>query len=254
VAKACTPRATSRTGKRVSPEDLALNTLRLSAFAGYPHRKGKVNDNRLLTGNRRGKAPAPSKWGRVMLGKPLAAAITLALLFCGATVGLESVGLLFHTGVPDPQQRVEAFVARLEADLSPVDLPTEPVEIPPEVAHDARERDAERPTVAEVADLPEDPEPDAHGGGRLAAAFGSPVPARPETAVQPDEGAASLPDEPQGPAASVPAPLPAVHASSAEPTGEQAAPRVSGARRATPPRGPVGYAAFGWPVLDWLTL
>jgi hypothetical protein len=198
-----------------------------------------------------------------MLGKPLAAAIALALLFCGATVSLESVGLLFHAGVPDPQQRVEAFVARLEADLSPVDLPTEPVEIPIEVAHDQRERDAERATVAEptpngagltgVAELPEGTEPGARGDGRLAAHFGSPVPARPETAVPPGAGPPSAPDEPQGSAASVPAPLPTAHAYSPEPAVAQAAPRAIGARRAMPPRGSVGYAAFGWPVLDWLS-
>jgi hypothetical protein len=199
-----------------------------------------------------------------MLGKALAAAITLALLFCGATIGLESVGLLFRAGVPDPQQRVDAFVARLEADLSPVDLPTEPVEVPRELAHDVRDREDERATVAEpapngagveeeLAEVPERPEPDAHGVGRLAAVFGSPILDRPETAVQPGERLTSAPSEPHEPAAPVPAPHPAVHASSPEPAVEQGALRLTGGRRATPP-GPVGYAAFGWPVLDWLSL
>ena len=50
-----------------------------------------------------------------MLRRPLAAAVALALLFFGAMISLEAIGVLFHTAVPDPQQRIDAFVARLEA-------------------------------------------------------------------------------------------------------------------------------------------
>lgn len=201
-----------------------------------------------------------------MLRMPLAAAVTLGLLFCGATVGLEAVGLLFHAGDPDPQQRVEAFVARLEADLSPVDLPTEPVELPREAALDLPVHDepalAAEPVLDEVgtgkaAEAPERIEPDVapngRGDERLEVAVSSTIPSpEPDTAASPDEPA--VPDEAAAPVPleaqeAVPPPLPAVHAASPAP-----APRATGARRERPVLGPRGYAAFGWPVLDWLAL
>jgi hypothetical protein len=192
-----------------------------------------------------------------MLGKPLAAAIALVLLLCGATVSLEALGLLFHRGALDFQQRIEAFVARLEADLSPVDLPTELVEIPQEMAQEVPEGEGEpAPVVAasgrNAAGTAEAAEsPDAHREGHVVAAFIGPIPARPETRLQPDEGAASAASEPKAPVAP-PAPLPTVRASSPEPAAARAAPRAMGTRRAASRPGPVGYAAFGWPVLDWL--
>src|SRR6476661_8876200 len=104
-----------------------------------------------------------------MLRRSLAAVIALGLLLFGATVSLEALGLLFHAAVPDLQQRVEAFVARL---------------------------------AAEVADAVE---PDRHNA-RVAAAFSSTMPdLRPETATEPEEGVAPAPVEPREPAA-VPAP------------------------------------------------
>jgi hypothetical protein len=193
-----------------------------------------------------------------MLGKPLAAAIAVALLFCGATVSLEALGLLFHRGALDPQQRVEAFVARLEADLSSVDLPTEPVEIPHETAQEVPERVAETaPVVAEPALNGAGVEtgaefPNAHRGGQVAAAFTGPFSAQSDATVEPGEDAGSAASEPEMPAAP-PAPLPTAHAPNPEPEVARAAPRANAPRRAASSLGPVGYAAFGWPVLDWLT-
>lgn len=204
-----------------------------------------------------------------MLRMPLAAAVTLGLLFCGATVGLEAVGLLFHAGDSDPQQRVEAFVARLEAGLSSVDLPTEPVELPREAALDLPVHD-ELALTAEPAldgegtgkavEAPEriepDVEPDGRGDERLEVAVSSTIPspepdtaASPDAPAAPDEAAAPMPPETRE---AMPAPLPAVHAAS--PATTAAAPPATAARRARPALGPKGYAAFGWPVLDWLAL
>jgi hypothetical protein len=207
-----------------------------------------------------------------MLRKAMAAAVTLGLLACGATVGLEAVGLLFHVSVPDPQQRIDAFVARLEADLSPVDLPTEPVDFPHEVAQDLPGGgDAERalaaaPAQAEdgsdnpdnAAESPRQAGPGGRGEERLTVAFSSPLPvplpesaAPPDDAVTPREAVAPVPPEALEP---VSEPLPAVQTPSPAPAAAQTAPRATGTRRARLVLGPAGYAAFGWPVLDWLTL
>jgi hypothetical protein len=200
-----------------------------------------------------------------MLKRSLAAVVALGLLFFGATVSLEALGLLFRTAVPDLQQRVEAFVARLEADLSPVDLPEEPVEVSAaqELAgHDAERAEAAEPalegqaaaTTAQVADAAE---PDGRSA-RIAAAFSSTMPdlqpdLRPETAADLDHVAMPAPAVPQEFAA-VPA-LPAVvQPASAAPVAGPPSLRAVAVHRATSARGPTGYAAFGWPLLDWLTL
>jgi hypothetical protein len=194
-----------------------------------------------------------------MLKKPVAAAVVLGLLACCAAVGLESVGLLFHASLPDPEQRMDAFVARLEADLSPVDLPTEPVELPHEVAEglpggsddvdDAAETPGESPRQAGL---------DGRGEERLVLAFTSPPPmSLPESAAQPDEvvvpGEAVAPMAPEA-LEPAPAPLPAAQASGPAPAAAPTTPRATGARRTRSALGPTGYAAFGWPVLDWLPL
>ena len=216
-----------------------------------------------------------------MLGKPLAAAVTLALLFCGATVSLEAVGLLFHVGVPDPQQRVEAFVARLEADLSPVDLPTEPVEFPVEIPAEVEEgvprADAENVAPAEpmqdnqhqAAEIQNGTDPDQSGGEALTAAVTAKIPsplpvaappAAPEIAAPESEaGARALPAQQAGPQELAPvsaqrAPEFVGQATAVAPTAQR---RGAGADRSKRvharmrPR-PAGYAALGWPVLDWL--
>jgi hypothetical protein len=255
-----------------------------------------------------------------MLTRPMVAVIMVALLFCGATVGLEAVGLLFHASIPDPQQRIDSYVARLEADLSPVDLPTEPVDIPSDVAEqtegearlatavvpaldavntsevppkpgqaEPESRSGERITVAtiDIAVQPDnliaprhalsDPyspaahEPAADPAPLLAVQASSPAPA--ETAAgdlltqapydaahevaqrAPQEAARETALESAQESASDPsAPLLVVQASSPPPVAERpAAQRMARTHRARPVRGPIGYAAFGWPVLDWMT-
>jgi hypothetical protein len=203
-----------------------------------------------------------------MLTRPAAAAVILVLLFCGATVGLEAVGLLFHAGVPDPQQRIEAFVSRLEADLSPVDLPTEPVEAPLKLAEELPRSDSERVTAAQpvqdvddagkVAEIPDRAEQEGGSDDRLTVAFSSTAPnPGPAMVDEPDEIAAPvLPESPSesNPPAPYPA-LPAVQASGEAPVATRPTRRTTGSRRLRPTQSTAtGYAAFGWPVLDWLTL
>ncbi len=262
-----------------------------------------------------------------MLTRPMVAVIMVALLFCGATVGLEAVGLLFHASMPDPQQRIESYVARLEADLSPVDLPTEPVDVPSEVAEQT-EREARlatavvpAPDAVNTSEVPPEQgqaEPESASGARMTVAVSSAIAgSAPDTATSSDDLIAPrrVLSDPYSPAAhepaADPAPLLAVQSSSPAPAetaagdlltpaphdaahevaqetvqetaqettqetaqaaaSEPAAPllvvqassppaaerpaqqRMAGAHRARPVRGPIGYAAFGWPVLDWLT-
>jgi hypothetical protein len=196
-----------------------------------------------------------------MLRRSVTVAVTLALLFCGVTVSLEAVGLLFHAGAPDPQQRIEAFVSRLEADLSPVDLPTEPVEVLREAAREPPDNDPEPVPVAQpvhdgdgasrVAEIPDRAEPEGGSDDPLVVAFSSTVP-------NPQNGIAALPDEFVAPAESpseshesAPA-VTAVQASSRAPPAARPAQRMAGAPRPRPTQGATGYAAFGWPMLDWL--
>ena len=200
-----------------------------------------------------------------MLRRSLAAVVALGLLFFGATVSLEALGLLFRAAVPDLQQRVEAFVARLEADLSPVDLPDEPVEVPAAqefAGHDAERAEAAEPALeghgaATTAQMADAAEPDGRSA-QIAAAFSSTMPdlrpdLRPETTAEPEQVAMPAPTERQDPAVD-PVPPPVVQPASAAPVPAPPALRATGAHRATSARGPVGYAAFGWPLLDWLTL
>jgi hypothetical protein len=68
-----------------------------------------------------------------MLKRLLATTVVLGLLACGGIVVLEAVGVLFQPVHADPEQHADAFLARLEADLSTPDLPAEPVEIASQV-------------------------------------------------------------------------------------------------------------------------
>src|SRR5262245_44782115 len=107
-----------------------------------------------------------------MLRRSLLIAVALGLLFCGAAVSLEAVGLLFHPRIPDLQERVDAFVARIEADLSPVDLPTEPVEVPRELAQELAGQDAELASATRPAE-------EADGIGKAVEVSGRAEPAAP---------------------------------------------------------------------------
>ena len=87
-----------------------------------------------------------------MLKRSLTAIVTLGLAVFSVTVSLEAVGVLFHAGVPDPQQRVDAFVARLEAELGPMELPRSRSTWPQELAgHDVERVDAAEPALAGAA-------------------------------------------------------------------------------------------------------
>jgi hypothetical protein len=209
-----------------------------------------------------------------MLKRLLTTVGTLGLLVCGVTVGLEAVGVLFRTGTaPEPeQQRVEALLARLEAEFSPVDLPIEPVEFPTDKAQEAPTPNAEAVAPADltpnvddrVAEGPQPADPVTDSVEQVALAptgkVESPLPGG---ELQPEAGSESAQPEP----ASEPEPtvireaepvaaqrptqlavetdVPAA-AASARPQ------RLGGARRARAAE-PVGrYVSFGWPFLDWL--
>ena len=210
-----------------------------------------------------------------MLNRLLITAATLGLLVCGATVGLEAVGVLFHAGrTPDPeQQRAEAFLARLETELSPADLPTEPVEFRTDVAQEAPAPNAEAVAPvgvspdadARVAEGPQPADPATARAEQVALApTGKVESPLPEGELQPEAGPEPTEPEP------APEPTPPV-TREAEPVGAQppaqlavetintpaaAAParpqRLVGARSARAAE-PVGrYVSFGWPFLDWL--
>jgi hypothetical protein len=192
-----------------------------------------------------------------MLKRLLAVAVTLAVLICAATVGLEAVGLLFRAGAPDPQRRIEAYVARLEADLSPVDLPTEPVDAPREVAEEPPQPAQDGAGSSKVADSPDPTGPEGVSDDPLSVAVSGPVATpRPEIAARPDQFVTAVLPEPLSESRE-PAPPPALPAAQASTRASAAAPpaqRAAGARRPRLAQRPTGYAAFGWPVLDWLTL
>jgi hypothetical protein len=210
-----------------------------------------------------------------MLKRLLTTAGTLGLLVCGATVGLEAVGVLFRAGsTPDPeQQRVEAFLARLETELSPADLPTEPVDFPTDVARETPTPNAEAVAPADlapdadarVAEGPQPPDPATDRAEQVALAptgkvesplpegepqpEAGPEPAQPESAPEP---APPVIQEAEPVAAQPPAQL-AVEATETPAAAAPARPqRLDGARRARAAE-PVGrYVSFGWPFLDWL--
>jgi hypothetical protein len=201
-----------------------------------------------------------------MLKRLLTTAATLGLLVGGATVGFEAVGVLFHTGsTPDlEQQRLEAFLARLETEFNPADLPTEPVEFPTEVAQATPTPNAEAVPPADVtpvADVrvaqgPQPADPATDRGGQIALALTGKVESPlPEGEPQPKAGPEPAPPVIQE-AEPVAAQPPAQFAVETTDTPAAAAParpqRLGGARRARAAE-PVGrYVSFGWPLLDWL--
>jgi hypothetical protein len=60
-----------------------------------------------------------------MLKRLLSTVVALALLFCGATIAMEALGLLFRTGTADPESRIEPFLDQIEATLDPMNVPRE---------------------------------------------------------------------------------------------------------------------------------
>jgi hypothetical protein len=60
-----------------------------------------------------------------MLRRLLSAVAALAFLLGGATVAMEALGLIFRVGPAEPGQRVEAAIARIEANANPMHVPRE---------------------------------------------------------------------------------------------------------------------------------
>jgi hypothetical protein len=226
----------------------------------------------------------------MMLKRLLAATVALGLLGCGAVVVLEAVGVLFHVGAADPEQRADAFLARLETDLNTPDLPTEPVEIASQAPQKRPEQDTEPVAAVEAAegrhkvayllqdpphplqDTPQQSTPDAE---RLPVAAADDVQdqlidaaAQPEADRSPLAGAARAPERDAGESAApvrVAATVPPARPLDADCTGACTVEPVAvrpGPPLARRPARPTGsrYArtgtaqggAFGCPVLDWL--
>ncbi len=217
-----------------------------------------------------------------MLKRLLATTVALGFLGCGATVVLEAVGVLFHVGVADPEQRADAFLARLEADLNTPDLPTEPVEIG-SLAEQERpgqetERVAaveaaeeERHKVAYVQDRPRQSEPEDEHVPVAAKDVPGPLTeavAQPEADRSPLPGEAREPGRDAGEGAApvrVAATVPPARRIGVDCTGACAAKPVAlhpgpaaTQRPARPHRSryagasTTGGGALGCPVLDWL--
>jgi hypothetical protein len=210
-----------------------------------------------------------------MLKKLLSTVVTLAVVFCGATIAMEALGLIFLPGRPDPEDRTEAVIAHIEATLDAVDVPSEadglwpppeplpeplrePLKVAEAPATDAVPPDAAAPDAAPPAAAPPDPVPSAAGlpddkapPAIIAAAGGW----TPTILAEPDPEADSMPT----PAAAEVVPAAAITAGSATATSQQA----SVAKAALPGkiRRPTGLdrrsirtagAASGCPVLGWL--
>jgi hypothetical protein len=60
-----------------------------------------------------------------MLARLLLTVVALAFLLGGTTIAMEAVGLIFHDGPADPERRIEAIVAQIEAGFDPRDVPSE---------------------------------------------------------------------------------------------------------------------------------
>ncbi|MBO0766637.1 MAG: hypothetical protein J2P50_18880, partial [Hyphomicrobiaceae bacterium] len=87
-----------------------------------------------------------------MRARPLTAAIALTactLLVCGATVGLEAVGVLFPSSPAKQDAEQQALLTRLEADLDSMVTPSQPLDLPNEAPPPWQ--DAEATTAAAPA-------------------------------------------------------------------------------------------------------
>jgi hypothetical protein len=190
---------------------------------------------------------------RIMRTRPLTTVITLGVLVCGATVGLEAMGVLFQPS--DPEQRTEAFLARLESDFDSMVSPSRPVDLPSESEQEPPWQQPDRAVAAEAAraagpQQAEDPragEPEPRGGDRIAAAVDGAFDQGPAlvAAAETDAGPAPAGQEPTAPVLV----RAAVHAVEAVPPPRRAQPaRVKWARAST-----AGGTSTGCPVLDWLS-
>jgi hypothetical protein len=202
-----------------------------------------------------------------MPGRPLTAIATLGILVCGATVGLEAVGVLFQAGASNSGQRTDVFLALLEADLDsqvapsrPVDLPNEPAAVEPVWLDPPATAEPAPDTGSETADAPTD----RAGDKKMVVAFTTKIPhSLPPQSLSPEERESAPPEEtasppeaerpPLQPAAQDPEPVvvqPAVQATEAvRPEPPRLAPRSRSARADRAAAG-----GFGCPLLDWLSM
>jgi hypothetical protein len=201
-----------------------------------------------------------------MRARPLIAAIALTVLVCGATVGLEAVGVLYPSGAPatqEAEERTQAVLARFETDLDSMVAPSGPVDLPNEAPppwQDARSTTA----VPPAPDAPPAPET------RSATATSeSEADAKREASEQPalafsmragqvlQAGDPGPPDEqppPTPPSASEPEPVAVLAAVQTAQPARSSQPRsATGGRAASAARTrEAGGGGWGCPVLDWL--
>ncbi|HEY1247239.1 MAG TPA: hypothetical protein VGF29_20655 [Hyphomicrobiaceae bacterium] len=207
-----------------------------------------------------------------MRARLLTAAIALTVLVCGATVGLEAVGVLYPPGAPATQgaeEHTQAVLARFETDLDSMVAPSGPVDLPNEAP--PFWQDAEPTTAAaSAADAqPATATPAASETQSATATGESRADATREAGEQPalafslragqvpQAGDPAPPDEqpqPTPPSASEPEPVAVLAAVQVAPPARSAPLRSASAGRAASAarmREP-GGGGWGCPVLDWL--
>lgn len=216
-----------------------------------------------------------------MLKHLLAASITLALVVCAASIGLEAVGLLFHFGQRAPAQGTDPPFA-LIVEVDPREVPSEMEPDPPQLVVDG---DSKRTDVQDRAghdghegersegerserDRPEGKRPeDEQLGGALGHKLGRDASAK-AAALLPEVERERPVQEPKAYAAGViaaaggrpdcnepclPKPVPQPLPKSLSSELERPPSRVAGTERRKAVRStPRGYRSLGWPVLDWL--
>jgi hypothetical protein len=67
----------------------------------------------------------PMHWGSIMLRWLVSVVFACAFLLGGAVITMEAMGLIFLAASDDPEQRMEAVVAQIDASVDPRDVPTE---------------------------------------------------------------------------------------------------------------------------------
>jgi hypothetical protein len=201
--------------------------------------------------------------GQIMRARPVTTTIALGILVCGATVGLEATGVLFHAGAEDSKQRTEALLARLETDLDSMVAPSAPVDLPSESEQEPPWQEPDRVAAAEPArDAAEGPAeglleggPDARSGNRLAVAPDGRIDggSQPDSTSEADASPVPVVRPIQEATAVAAVMQPAINAVEREPATPPLArlarpDRPKSARLAT-----ARSASTGCPVLDWLS-
>jgi hypothetical protein len=202
-----------------------------------------------------------------MRARLLTAAIALTVLVCGATVGLEAVGLLYPSGAPatqEAEEHTQAILARFETDLDSMVAPSGPVDLPNEApppwkdagpttaaapAPDAAPTTAaaaapEAQSATAAGEPPADARPE--GSERQALAFSM----RADDPAPPDQQPPPTP-----PSASEPEPVAVLAAVQTAQPARSVQPRSARSERVAAARSRAATEAGGWgcPVLDWLS-